>query len=146
MIAPRVHHADGRSGCGVAGSRCARSSTRCPMIGHLNSTSPNTYSKYTDAFRRGLQSTGYVEGQTRQNHTPLGGRSRNDRLPALAADLVRNQVAVIAATREPLLALSRPRPRPGRSQLYLSLAAIRSLSNSLIASIGQEAISRELAF
>ena len=46
-----------------------------PVIGHLNSTSPNTYSKYTDAFRRGLQSTGYVEGQTVRNHTPLGGRS-----------------------------------------------------------------------
>ena len=68
-----------------------------PVIGHLNSTSPNTYSKYTDAFRRGLQSTGYVEGQTvRIIHRWAEGQ--NDRLPALAADLVRNQVAVIAAT------------------------------------------------
>jgi putative ABC transport system substrate-binding protein len=33
-----------------------------PVIGYLKSTSPDTYAKYTDAFRRGLQSIGYVEG------------------------------------------------------------------------------------
>ena len=35
-----------------------------PVIGYLNSTSPSTYAIYTDAFREGLQSTGYVEGVT----------------------------------------------------------------------------------
>ena len=35
-----------------------------PVIGYLNSTSPGTYAIYTDAFREGLQSTGYVEGVT----------------------------------------------------------------------------------
>ena len=85
-------------GAAVRGRLAARAQQHAmPVIGHLNSTSPNTYSKYTDAFRRGLQSTGYVEGQTvKIIHRWAEGQ--NDRLPALAADLVRNQVAVIAAT------------------------------------------------
>jgi putative tryptophan/tyrosine transport system substrate-binding protein len=68
-----------------------------PVIGYLNSTSPNTYSQYTDAFRRGLQSTGYVEGETVAIEYRWA-EGHNDRLPALAADLVRHQVAVIVAT------------------------------------------------
>ena len=70
------------------------------MIGYLNSTSPTTYAIYTDAFREGLLSTGYVEGVT----VAIEYRSadgRNDRLPALAAELVRQQVAVIVATAAP---------------------------------------------
>jgi putative tryptophan/tyrosine transport system substrate-binding protein len=68
-----------------------------PVIGYLNSTSPNTYSQYTDAFRSGLQSTGYVEGETVAIEYRWA-EGHNDRLPALAADLVRHQVAVIVAT------------------------------------------------
>jgi putative ABC transport system substrate-binding protein len=68
-----------------------------PVVGYLNSTSPNTYSKYTDAFRAGLQSTGYIEGRS-VAIIHRWAEGHNDRLPALAADLVRNQVAVIAAT------------------------------------------------
>ena len=49
------------------------------------------------AFRRGLDETGYVEGQNVRDRIPLGGR-RYDRLPALAAELVRRQVAVIVTT------------------------------------------------
>lgn len=68
-----------------------------PVIGYLNSTSSNTYSIYTDAFRKGLQSTGYVEGVT----VAIDYRwaeGHNDRLPALAAELARQRVAVIVAT------------------------------------------------
>ena len=67
------------------------------MIGYLNSTSPSTYAIYTDAFREGLQSTGYVEGVTVAIEYRWAD-GRNDRLPALAAELARQQVAVIVAT------------------------------------------------
>ena len=68
-----------------------------PVIGYLNSTSPNTYAIYTDAFRRGLRSIGYVEGENIAI-TYRWAEGHNDRLPALAADLVSHQVAAIAAT------------------------------------------------
>ena len=68
-----------------------------PVIGYLNSTSPGTYAIYTDAFREGLQSTGYVEGVTVAIEYRWAD-GRNDRLPALAAELARQQVTVIVAT------------------------------------------------
>jgi putative ABC transport system substrate-binding protein len=68
-----------------------------PVIGYLNSTSPSTYAIYTDAFREGLQSTGYVEGVTVAIEYRWAD-GRNDRLPALAAELATQQVAVIVAT------------------------------------------------
>ena len=61
-----------------------------PVIGYLNSTSPGTYAIYTDAFREGLQSTGYVEGVTVAIEYRWAD-GRNDRLPALAAELARNE-------------------------------------------------------
>ena len=47
-----------------------------PVIGYLNSTSPHTYSKYTDAFRRGLKNIWVCRGQNCRDHIPLGGRSK----------------------------------------------------------------------
>src|SRR5215831_15586801 len=68
-----------------------------PVIGFLNGTIPTTAVHHLTAFRRGLNETGYVE---RQNVTIeyRWGENRSDRLPALAAELARRPVTVIAAT------------------------------------------------
>ena len=66
-----------------------------PVIGFLHPTSLETNADRLRAFHRGLKETGYVEGG---NVTILYRWAENqiDRLPELAADLVRRQVAVIA--------------------------------------------------
>jgi putative ABC transport system substrate-binding protein len=66
-----------------------------PVIGLLDPRSPDAVADQLRAFHRGLKETGYVEGE---NVTMLYRWAENqiDRLPVLAADLVRRQVAVIA--------------------------------------------------
>jgi putative tryptophan/tyrosine transport system substrate-binding protein len=67
-----------------------------PVVGYLHSGSPDPFAHLSAAFRRGLGETGYVEGR----NVAIAYRwaeGKYDRLPALAADLVRSQVTVIAA-------------------------------------------------
>lgn len=67
-----------------------------PVIGFLNGSSPEGYAPRVADFREGLKETGYVEGRnvTIEFHWAEG---RYDRLPEMAADLVRRQVSVIVA-------------------------------------------------
>jgi putative ABC transport system substrate-binding protein len=70
--------------------------TALPVIGFLNNLSLETREDVVAAFHRGLFETGYVEGQNvRLEYRWAEGR--NDRLPSLAAGLVRRKVSVIAA-------------------------------------------------
>jgi putative ABC transport system substrate-binding protein len=68
-----------------------------PVIGFLNPGAPDASAPRVAAFRKGLNETGYVEGQ---NVTVdyYWSEDQYDRLPALAADLVRRRVTMIAAT------------------------------------------------
>jgi putative ABC transport system substrate-binding protein len=66
-----------------------------PVIGCLNSAAAAPIAHLLAAFRQGLNETGYVEGQNVAIEYRLA-EGQYDRLPALVADLVRRQVAVIA--------------------------------------------------
>lgn len=68
-----------------------------PVIGFINPTSPSGYPHVIAAFHQGLKEAGFVEGQNVRIEYRWA-ESRNDRLPALAADLVQRKVDVIAAT------------------------------------------------
>jgi putative ABC transport system substrate-binding protein len=68
-----------------------------PVIGYLSVLSAAAIPAYVTAFRQGLGEIGYVEGRNVAIEYRWA-EDRYDRLPALAADLVRRQVAVIAAT------------------------------------------------
>jgi putative ABC transport system substrate-binding protein len=68
-----------------------------PVIGFLNSASPQPFANYVAGFRAGLKQTGYVDGQNVTIEFRWA-ESHYDRLPEMAADLVRRKVAVLAAT------------------------------------------------
>ena len=66
-----------------------------PVIGCLNSAAAGPIAHLLAAFRQGLGETGYIEGQNVAIEYRLA-EGQYDRLPALAADLVKRQVSVIA--------------------------------------------------
>jgi len=68
-----------------------------PVIGFLSGRSPGEAAYAIKAFHQGLKDGGYVEGQDAAIEYRWAG-GQYDQLPALAADLVRRQVAVIVAT------------------------------------------------
>jgi putative ABC transport system substrate-binding protein len=71
-----------------------------PVIGFLCATTAEGYAAPLTAFRRGLHEAGFIEGRN-VTIEYRWAENQNDRLPALAADLVRNQVTVIVTSGTP---------------------------------------------
>ena len=67
-----------------------------PVVGFLYSAVPDAVAPYVAAFRQGLKETGYIEGQN-VTIEYLWAEGQYERLPEMAADLVRRQVTVIVA-------------------------------------------------
>jgi putative tryptophan/tyrosine transport system substrate-binding protein len=84
-------------GATVAWPRAARAQQgSMPVIGVLSGQSPEISESQIAAFRQGVQETGFVEGRD-VTIDSRWARNNNDRLPALAAELVQLRVSVIAA-------------------------------------------------
>src|SRR5262245_33947708 len=97
-----------------------------PVIGFINSASAESFAPFVMAFRQGLSETGYIEGRNVAVKYRWADE-QYDRLPGLAADLVRRQADVTAAiSAEAAAAEVRVRPDAGspvRSAEGLALPA-----------------------
>jgi putative tryptophan/tyrosine transport system substrate-binding protein len=78
----------------------AQQTAALPIIGFVGSDSPDLYTDRLRAFRLGLKSTGFVEGQNVVVEYRWA-EGQNDQLPALTTDLVRRKVAVLVVPTTP---------------------------------------------
>src|SRR2546423_5549979 len=81
-------------GAAAAGPLAARAEQSPPVIGFLSAEWPDLFADRLRVFHGGLSETGYVEGRNLAVEYRWA-EGRNDRLPALAAELVRRQVTAI---------------------------------------------------
>jgi ABC-type uncharacterized transport system substrate-binding protein len=87
-------------GSAAAWPLAARAQRAVPVVGYLNARAPGDDPHLLAAVRQGLKEAGYVEGQNVTIEYRFAD-NQNDRLPGMASDLVRRQVAVIFAAPTP---------------------------------------------
>src|SRR5262249_6379599 len=105
-----------------------------PTIGFLNAGSAGAFSELAAAFRQGLETAGYGEGQNvRVEYRWAEGR--HERLPALAAELVERRVAAIASTGGPAVVEAAARATTTIPIIFVSSDII--LKMGLIASLNR---------
>jgi putative ABC transport system substrate-binding protein len=92
-------------GAAVGWPLAARALQPMPVVGYFSAGSPETSEHFVAAFRQGLKETGYAEGQN-VSIEYRWAEGQYDRLPALAAELVRHQVALIIASGPPASTLA----------------------------------------
>jgi hypothetical protein len=99
-----------------------------PVIGFLNQGSPGAHVKGKNAFEEGLRQAGYVVGRNVSIEL-LWAETQYDRLPAMASELIRRQVAVIIVALLPAALAAKdaratipkgPSASPWRKQKYSS--------------------------
>jgi putative ABC transport system substrate-binding protein len=88
-------------GAAVLGPLSAWAEASLPVVGYINAASQEDSADLVGAFRQGLGEAGYVDGRTVAIEYRWA-EGHYDRLPMLAADVVRRQVTVIAATSTPV--------------------------------------------
>ena len=89
----------------------AQESTKIVRIGVLDGGDPSTSERLDKVFREGLRKLGYIEGHNIAIEQRWAGR-RLDRLPDVAAELVRLRISVIVAAEEPVISNRRPARSP----------------------------------
>src|SRR5262245_66398482 len=82
-----------------------------PVIGYLAAGNPNSEARLFDAFAKGLGEAGYEGGKNARIESRWA-ENQYDRLPSMAADLVRREVAGVAATTPPAVRAVEAAARP----------------------------------
>jgi len=97
---------------------------RAPLVGFLSTRSPAESVEHVAAFRRGLAQTGHVEGRNIVIEYRWS-EGHNDRLPNLAADLVRQNVAVLATAGGSLSGLAAKRATSTIPIVFISTIPVK---------------------